>query len=62
MKTEEFDKLKEKVKNQIGKTQTSGFKLLTHYYPKDAIEQIDDIFKIIESEISEKLYVKKRDS
>ena len=37
----------EKVKSEIGKVQPSGFKLLTHYYPKDAEEQIDDIFAII---------------
>jgi len=51
MKT--LERLKNKIKDQIGKTQPSGFKLLTNYYPKDAKDQIDDMFKIIESELSQ---------
>ena len=43
--------IKDKVKNRIGKTQPSGFKLLTNYYPNDAKDQIDDIFQIIMSEL-----------
>ncbi len=48
-----LENIKNKVKNQVGKEQPSGFKLLTHYFPKDAKDQIDDIFAIIESEISQ---------
>ena len=51
MKTKEIKKLKDRVKNQIGKEQPSGFKLLTNYYPDDAKDQIDDIFKIIEADL-----------
>jgi|WetSurMetagenome_2_1015567.scaffolds.fasta_scaffold596911_1 hypothetical protein len=52
MNTEKIiENLKEKVKNQVGREQSSGFKLLTNYYPNDACDQIDDIFKIIESKL-----------
>jgi len=43
----ELIKIKEIVKNQVGKKQPSEFKLLTNYYPNDAKDQIDDIFIII---------------
>ena len=45
-------KIRIKVKKQVGIRQLSGFKLLTNYYPTDAFDQIDDIFKIIASELS----------